>query len=484
MTLFLRVRKFFCVNAKCKRRIFTERLPEVAVPWSRRTSRLAERLIAIGIALGGAAGARLSHRLGYGISGSTLLYLLSKLPLPSIVTPKMLGVDDFAFRKRQSYGTILVDLEQSRPIALLGDREAATLCEWLKQHPGVEVLSRDRSASYKSAMNQGAPDALQVADRFHLLKNLAEVVEQTLRAQGEVLKEVDTQERLASFTDAQEEVVVIAPEPSSLPKVQQLAEQHRIQRLKTYEKVWKLHHQGWSSGAIARKVGVSSRTVQRYLLTTTFPERQARSDQGKSLLNPYKNYLLQQYNLGHRRIKDLFGEIQKQGYSGSYMTVTRYIRQLAQAQGVELRKYPKGRRLPKVVDQQRPALTPRRAAFIVLRLPETLDPDESLVLHQLAQQPELADAIELAQKFAQLVRHRQPEILDSWLEQAQHSHLAPFVRFAQSLQEDYNALKAGVTLFTSNGPVEGHINRLKMLKRQMYGRAGIDLLSKRFLLSI
>lgn len=153
LTLLLQVRKFFCVNVACKRRIFRERLPEVAVPWARRTCRLTDRLIAIGLALGGAAGARLSHQLGYGISDSTLLCLLAKLPLPAIVAPKTLGVDDFAFRKRQHYRTILVDLDQSRPIALLRDREAGTLAEWLKQHPGIEVLSQDRSASYKSGMS-------------------------------------------------------------------------------------------------------------------------------------------------------------------------------------------------------------------------------------------------------------------------------------------------------------------------------------------
>jgi transposase len=442
-------------------------------------------LIAIGIALGGAAGARLSHRLGYGTSGSVLLYLLAKLPLPSIVTPKTLGVDDFAFRKRQSYGTILVDLDRSRPIALLSDREAESLAEWLKQHAGIEVLARDRSTSYKSGMTQGAPDAVQVADRFHLLQNLAQVLERVLATQGKALKAVDTAYRLASVSHTPKGAVrVLAFPPSSPPKLRQLAQQRRSQRLQTYNEIWALHHQGWSSGAIAQKVGVSSRTVQRYLLTTRFPERQERSDRGKSLLNPYKSYLLKQWNLGRKSVKALFADIQKQGYAGSYMTVTRYVRRLAQAQAAELRRSPTRRRLPKVVDQERPALTARRAAFLVLRRPEKLEPDDEQIIKQLTQQhPDLATAIELAQGFASLVRQRQPQKLEEWLEQAGRSHLAPFVRFAQSLREDYSAVKAGVTMTTSNGPVEGHINRLKILKRQMYGRAGIDLLSRRFLLA-
>jgi transposase len=436
LTLLLQVRKFFCINVACKRRIFTERLPQVAVPWARRTRQLTDRLIAIGLALGGTAGARLSHRLGYGISGSTLLYLLSKIPLPSIVTPKTLGVDDFAFRKRQSYGTILVDLDRSRPIGLLADREAETLAEWLKQHPGIEVLSRDRSASYRSGMSQGAPDAIEVADRFHLLQNLSEVLEQTLGTHPQALKAVDIAQRLTVASNAIEAVVVLPPATVSPPKVQQLAQQRRVQRVKTYETIRDLHQQGWSSGAIAQKVGVSTRTVQRYLHTSSFPERQERSDRGRSLLNPYKSYLLEQYNAGRRQVKTLFWDIQKQGYTGSYMTVARYIRQLAQAQGVELRRYPIGRRLPKVVDPQRPTLTVRRAAVLVLRRPETLEPDEQQVIERLAKQPEFATAVGLAQRFTSLVRQRQPEQLDIWLEQAKQSHLAPFVRFAQSLRED------------------------------------------------
>jgi transposase len=404
--------------------------------------------------------------------------------LPSIVTPKTLGVDDFAFRKRQRYGTILVDLEPSRPIALLSDREAGTLAEWLRQHPGIEVLSRDRSTTYKGGMTEGAPNAIQVADRFHLLQNLAEVLKQALGAQGKALKDVDTAHRLRPATDAAREVVVLASPPTSLPRVQQLSEQRRVHRLRTYDEIWKLHQQGWSSGAIALHVGVSSRTVQRYLLTASFPERQERSDRGKSLLNPYKSYLLEQWKLGRKSVKALFGDIQRQGYAGSYRTVTRYVRRLAQAQGVELRRSPNRQRLPKVVDPERPALTARRAAFLILRRAEKLAPDDEQIIKQLTQQhPDLATAIELAQEFTELVRQRQPEKLEVWLEQAEHSHLARFVRFAQSLREDYNAVQAGVTLTTSNGPVEGHINRLKILKRQMYGRAGIDLLSRRFLLA-
>lgn len=481
VTLKVTVGKWFCDNPACQRHVFSERLPQLTAPWSRRTNRMTQQIQEIGLALGGAAGARLIQKQGYSFSHDTVLRCLERLPLPPLQALRQLGVDDFAFAKRQCYGTILVDLEQQRPIALLKNREANTLAQWLEQHPGIEILARDRSAIYKSGMSQGAPDAVQVADRFHLLQNLTEVLEQALSSQNAVLKVVDTAQRLVNAPDGA--VVLSASQAPTQPDAQQRAEGRRAQRLKTYQKVWQLHQQGWSLKAIAQKVRLSSRTVQRYLLTPSFPERQGRSDKGRSLLNPYKPYLLEQHNQGHRQVKVLFREIQKQGYKGSYLTVTRYIRQLAQAQGVTLRQYPTRRRLPPVVDSPLRTLTARRAAFLVLRRTDTLQVEEQQLVQRLAQQTELAAAIGLAQDFAQLVRQRHSEQFDPWLERAEQSQVSPFERFARSLREDYDAVKAGVTLSTSNGQVEGQINRLKMLKRQMYGRAGIQLLERRFLLT-
>jgi len=481
VVLHLQVRKFFCANGRCTRRICTERLPGVVAPWARRTARLLEWLAHIAVALGGAAGVQLSWCLGVAVSRRTLLRLLRKLPIPSLALPTVLGVDDFALRKRQTYGTVLIDLERHRPVALLPDRTAETLAQWLREHPGVEVIARDRSKAYADGAHQGAPTALQVADRFHLLQNLAEALDRVFTTHGQALDAVNAVLRRQPVALTDGTVAVPVPSPDSPTPAQQRAAQHQARRQSAYEQVWALHHQGWGAAAIARYVGMSQRTVQRDLQTATFPGRKQRSDRGRSLLDPYKTALLERWNAGCRTAMWLFHALQRRGYAGSYGLIAAYARRLRQAQGLAPGQRCTRQALPVVAESPYQALTPRRATWLVLRREEQRTAAEAEQLARLrAQQAEVAEAIDLAQDFAQLVRPRQPAQLDPWLQRAAKSSLKALQRFANGLYEDYAAVKAGVTLPWSTGPVEEHINRLKMLKRQMFGRARLDLLSRRF----
>ena len=484
--LQLLTRRFFCTDKKCVRRIFCERLPRVVAAYSRQTVRLNDALHLIGMMLGGQPGALLALKLGMPISPDTLLRRIRLRQLPMNVTPRVLGVDDWAWRKGHRYGTVLVDLERQRPIELLPDREASTLTNWLVAHPGVEIIARDRSKAYESGIKQGAPTAIQVADRFHLLQNLAEALALTFGAHTQALKTVAVTHSLSSVTSPENTTLVPVLPPQPMPKEQRIAQERRLRREADYQQVWELHRAGWLAPAIARQVGIGKTTVFRYLRSSTFPERQGRRDCGRSrLLDPYKDYVLQRWNDGCHDAKQLFGEIEAQGYSGSYDTVARYTRRFRTVQGTQHRKRRRSiKQLPKVSEPQKLSLTPRRAAHLVLRRPENWEPDDEQLVQCMAQHPELAQAIQLAQNFAFLVRQRQPSQLDSWLEQALGSQLSHFHRFAKRLQEDYDAVKAGVTLPWSNGQTEGQINRLKMLKRQMYGRAGMKLLERRFLLAV
>ena len=479
--LQLRVRKWFCRNRRCRRRIFTERLPTVAAPWARRTHRLAQRFGALGVALGGKAGVRLSQQWGLAVSRNTLLRLLRRLSVPPRATPTVLGVDDFAMRKRHTYGTVLIDLERHQPITLLPDRTADTFTQWLREHPGVEVIARDRSKAYAEGAQQGAPAATQVADRFHLLQNLAEALHQVFATQSKALEAVNDALRQQPVPLADGAVAVPVPPPDTPQPAQQRAAQRQARRQTLYEQVWDLHRQGWTVPAIARHIGLSKRTVHRDLRTATFAGRKSRSDRGQSLLNPYKAALLERWNAGCHTAMRLFRNLQQQGYPGSYGPVAAYARRLRQAQGLSPGQRRSRQSLPSVAEPVSQPLTPRRATWLVLRRETTRTEAEAQQLTQLReQQAEVAEAIDLAQDFTQLVRQRQPAQLDPWLKRATTSTQEALQRFAKGLYEDYDAVKAGVTLPWSTGPVEGHINRLKMLKRQMFGRARLDLLSRRF----
>jgi transposase len=479
--LQLRVRKWFCRNRHCPRRIFTERLPTVAAPWARCTLRLAQRLLALGVALGGRAGVRLGHAWDLAVSRNTLLRLLRKQPAPSFPTPRVLGVDDFALRKRQRYGTVLIDLERRSPVALLPDRTAESLAQWLRAHPGVQVIARDRSTAYADGARQGAPAATQVADRFHLFQNLREALDQVFLTQSQALDAVNAlgHQQAVPLSDGAM-AVPVPPHNISLP-AQQRAAQRQAHRQALHTQIWALHRQGWTAPAIAQQVGLSLRTVQRDLRTATFAGRRRRSDLGESGLNPYKPYLLERWNAGCYTAMRLFRDLRQRGYAGGYGVVAAYARRLRQAQGL-----PPGHRrarqpLPAVAEPACQPLTPRRATWLVLRRETKRTEAEAQQLAQLReQQAEVTEAIELAQAFTQLVRQRQPASLDPWLQRASASTVEAIQRFAAGLYEDYAAVKAGVTLPWSTGPVEGHINRLKMLKRQMFGRARLDLLSRRF----
>jgi len=478
----LRVRKFVCTNVQCPRRIFAERLPEVVAPWARRTRRLAAWLIAIGLALGGAAGVRLSRRLGCTLSRQTLLRIIRRLPLAGDRTPRVLGVDDFAFRKRQTYGTVLIDLERRQPVALLPDREAETLAQWLRAHPGVEVITRDRARAYADGARHGAPEATQVADRFHLLQNLVEALEQVFHTHQTALAAVNDAIRRQGVPLVDGTVAVAVPPPP--PTGQEKTAQRRARRVECHQQVWALHDRGWPGHAIATHLGIGKNTVFRYLRTTTLPERRRRRDRGHSVLNPYKPYLLERWNAGCQDALRLYGELQQRGYPGSYATVARYAQRLRQAQGQAPRQRRPRPTLPVVAEPPQRLLTARQAAWLVVRHEEPRTKDDAQQLAQLCtQHADVAEAIDLAQDFAHLVRQRQPQQLEPWLARAAKSAVGAFQRFAKGLRDDYDAIKAGVTLPWSNGPVEGQITRLKLLKRQMFGRASLALLERRFVLA-
>jgi transposase len=481
ITVRFKVRRLFCDAPGCARRIFTERLPGVTVPWARRTTRLAGRLTAVGLALGGAAGARLSRALGTMVSRNTLLRLVRRAPQPDRITPSALGVDDWALHKRHTYGTVLVDLDRHRPVALLPNREADTLAAWLREHPGVAVIARDRAGAYAKGAQEGAPAAVQVADRFHLLHNLAEALEVVFTVQSRELRAVEQMRHQAEA--AVSGGVVLAP-PKPQAKTRALASERRERRQAQHEQVWELHRQGWPTRSIAHHLGLGGTTVFRYLRSELFPERKNRNDKGRSRVDPWQQVVLAHWNAGRRQGRWLFHTLQQQhGYRGSYATLARYLQRLRAAEGtLPAHTRPPAWPRPVLVAAPRRVWTPRTAAWLVLRRVEKRSAAEQAWLAELRRHaPELDEAVALAEEFMGLLRNRTPDRLDPWLQRAQSSTVRQLRSFAQRLWADYDAVRAAVTLDWSSGQTEGQINRLKTIKRQMYGRAGLDLLGRRFL---
>jgi transposase len=379
---------------------------------------------------------------------------------------------------------VLVDLERRRPVALLPDREAGTLARWLRDHTGVEVVARDRSGAYADGTRRGAPGAVQVADRFHLLQNLAAALEAVFATHASSLRAVERAERRPG-PGAPREGPVRPVRPRQEATARAKAVERRERRLARHRQVWALRREGWPGQAIARRLGIGRSTVFRHLRSETFPERKARSDIGRSLLDPWKPFLLERWNADQRDSRRLFRELQRRGYRGSYATLARYTQRLRQAQeGAAPRRCSRERPLPSVIDPPRRPLTPRTAAWLVLRRPERRDADGTERLARLrGQDPGLAEAVDLAREFTGLLRAREPGRLAAWLTRARNGALPAFRGFAKRLGADEAAVRAAVTLPWSTGQVEGQINRLKMLKRQMYGRANLDLLGRRFLLA-
>src|SRR6266566_167638 len=332
----LRVRKFFCDHPACPRQIFTERLPTVAAPWARRTLRLAQLLLAYGLALGGEAGARLVARLGLRTSADTLLRLVQTAPPPAASAPQVLGVDEWAWRRGQRYGTILVNLEDHRVLDLLPERSAESVAAWLAQHPTVRVVCRDRSALYAEGIRRGAPQAVQVVDRFHLVKNLRETIEAFLHNQQPALQAAAarTAQALTLVAGLGPVTAMYRGRRQCSHVEQQRREVEQQQRhaawVTTYEAIHTLHAQGTPVATIAQQLGISRPTVYAYLRRATSPSPRSPQRSGQ-VLRPYMSYVIQRRRAGCTDSMQLWRELRAQGYSQSARTVSRFITRLRRA---------------------------------------------------------------------------------------------------------------------------------------------------------
>src|SRR5215218_7565503 len=461
----LRTRRFFCDEGACRRAIFAERLPGVAAHYARRTERLDEWFTHVSFALGGEADSRLLKDLGVVVSGDTLLSHIRSMRLPSHQTPRILSVDDFAFRRGTRYGTVLVDLERHAPVDVLPDRSADTFARWLSENPGVKVVSRDRGGEYTEAARRVVPHAVQVADRLHLLKNLRDVVSRVFRQHVDVLD--------------------LVPNPANhLQRLTNLRldrksskERTNEQTQKLFESIHALSKKGMKNAQIARELGIHRHTVERYLAFEAPPVRRHFTKK-LSAIAPYEDYILERWQQGCRNATQIHKEISEQGYPGAYQNVWRITRYLKEQQ-----------RLAIPVPDRPPGISASHAAGILLKRPENRSEEEIHTLLRLKKVHHITErCCTLLEEFAGMLRDKDQRNkeqarsrLEEWTERAKVCGIAELRAFTMKLLQDTEAVVAAMTLPYSQGQTEGRVNKLKLVKRPMYGRGKFDLLRQRVL---
>ncbi|MGW3729879.1 ISL3 family transposase [Streptomyces sp. NPDC000851] len=452
----LRVRRYFCDHRSCSRRTFVEQVPSLSERHRRSSTGLTGWLRSIAVEFGGRPAARLCRRLRVAAGRTRLLRLLTAPPVPDRA-PRVLGVDEFAFRKGCTYGTVLVDVEAGRVVDVLPDRTSETFAAWLTDHPGAEIICRDRATAYSKAVKEAAPDALEVADRWHLLQNLSAAVEKTCHQHRNCLRK-----------HAEEETVTEVPEllpPAELPRTQIIERtRHR------YEDIHRLLEKRWTISATARRLNLDRKTVRRFR-DTDLDELLASACERRpnGVVEPFKAYLNARFTEAQGQVSGtrLFLEIQARGYRGSRQVVRKHLAALRAGTTEPVRAD-----IP----------SPRKITSWIMRSRETLteSQDKRLLEVRLAC-PDITRACDLARAFADLVRHRRGYLLLEWIRQAEQDAPKPIQGFAGFLRQDLDAVTAGLTLPWSSGGVEGNVNRVKTLKRAMYGRASFELLRARIL---
>jgi transposase len=459
----LRVRRFFCDGEDCGQQIFTERLPNTVKKYARRTCRLSASLEQITLALGGSAGSRLAQQLGILASGSTLLrQLRRKVIAPSARAPRVLGIDDWAWRKGHRYGTILCDLERGKVVDLLPDRSSESTAQWLRTHPGTEIVSRDRASLYAQAATAAVPHAVQVADRWHLLHNLSEALVSALIPHHRLM--VEAAQASTSRPEAAANLAVLPSDMAKLNSRSQKMQQHnRELRLASYEEVMEQVGKGATQHEIAHDCGLGIRTIRRWIRARGFPER--RPADRRSTVDQHCEYLEQRWNEGCHNATQLWRELRARGFTGQCPIVRTWIRRRYGSRSSRTGQEPSLHSPPRI--------SPRQTAWALLKQPEST---QSYLEELCRRSSEIAICASVAREFVRIVRQRDAVAWKNWKEGAKTSLLASF---AKHLCMDEAAVLAALQHPWSNGPVEGHVHRLKLIKRSMYGRAKFDLLRLR-----
>lgn len=481
-TILLRTRKFKCKDSTCHRRVFSEQTPHT-MRYSRRTARASSILDTLSIELTGRLGSLISKQLLLPVSCSTITRIALKQKLPEVIQLIVLGVDDWAFRKGVNYGTILIDMETSRPIELLASRESSDLKGWLKKYPDVKIVTRDRASSYSSAINEVCPDAIQVADRFHLLMNLSDALDKYFKSVQPGIKLLiknKTEEMIkmsASVKLPEDKDEIDSASIISTPEFEPI---NTDQRIDTFTKVKELQAEGISARKISKVLGISRNTVRSYTIQESLsPRNSSRSTNIASFIK----FILARLNTKGYKIKDIIDEILLLGFNGGRTQAYHNINILKSEYKISIPSFTEVQQY--TIPFIKPLSSRKLAKYIEVCIKDMADPDERNYMEMLLENiPELRIVRKLVKIFKTMLRSGSGNIR-RWIDFIKRSKrkLARLKTFANGLLHDIKAVENGIRLPWSNGAVEGHVNRIKSIKRQMYGRAGFELLRRKVILS-
>jgi transposase len=482
----LQVRRLVCREAACPRATFVEQITGLTSPYSRYSPPLRTALTAIAVALAGRPGARLARKLGMPVSRDTLLNLLRAAPLPQPGTVTALGVDDFALRRGHVYGTVLLDMDTHRPVDVLPGRDADPLAAWLREHPGAEIICRDRAGAYAEGARAGAPDAIQVADRWHIWHNVGAAVDKTVTAHHACVRAAMTAEAVQATSSAPDAGPRPArdAEPAADTEPTATAEPDGsldvcgrerslvVRTRERYAAVQQLLTNGASLSEIGRQLDLERDTVRRFARATSLDELLVKAVNRASVLDGYTQHLTARFTAGITNATVLHTELATLGFTGSVQTIRRWLHPLREA-------------APAAPQPIRPAVPkPRHITRWIMTDPQHLTLDEHTQLADvLARCPELQAVASHVRDFADLMNKHHGDRLPDWMQRVQADNLPALHSLVTGLRRDLDAVTTGLTMIWSSGPVEGAVNRIKTIKRSMYGRAGFDLLRRRILLN-
>ncbi|EEW5202162.1 ISL3 family transposase [Escherichia coli] len=461
--LVFSVRHWYCRNPACSRKIFAGSLAPFAGSHQQSSQALQNLQRQLGLIAGGEAGKRAATAAGLRCSADTLLRRVINTPETKQSGAPHVGIDEWAWHRGHRYGTLIVNLDTHRPLVLLPGRDQRTLATWFRKYPEIQIVSRDRSGVYATAAREGAPQARQVANRWHLLKNIGDVLERMMYRHMPLIRLVASELSPKKSPD---------PEPSvpaaSLRRPERLKQQTRKKRHQRWTEVMALHNKGCSFREISRITGLSRVTVSRWVRSGTFPEMSTRPPK-RGLLDPWREWLKEQRESGNYNASRIWREMVARGFTGSETIVRDAVA-----------KWRKGWNPPVTTAVRLPSVSRVSRWLMPWRITRDEENYASRFISLMCEkEPELKIAQQLALEFYRILKTQNKSQLSSWFTRVHESGSAEFRRVAAGMEADAAAICEAINSSWSNGVVEGHVNRLKMLKRQMYGRAGFELLRQR-----